>query len=256
MPDRPSGELAALVKGVELLLLDAGNTVIFLDHIRIARFVNALGFSVDAETLVRTEGEAKTFLESPTAGDLVEVEWASRARPGARGWGQVIGTSLHRAGVPRDRLAELLEKLWEDHVRWNLYSLVPDGIGEALDRLRASGVKVAIISNSEGMLARLFEQLKILSHFDLLVDSGIFGVEKPDARIFHVALETFGTAPDRALHLGDTYATDVLGAHAAGVRTALIDPHGHYAGRFADVPRVAGVVEVAEAMLASRDGIV
>jgi HAD superfamily hydrolase (TIGR01549 family) len=244
------------VKGVELLMLDAGNTVIFLDHARIARFVNALGLSVDAETLVRTEGEAKTFLESPTGGELVQVDWPSRTRPGARGWGQVIGTSLHRAGVPRDRLAEVLEKLWEDHVRWNLYSLVPEGLEDALDRLRASGVKVAIISNSEGMLAGLFEQLKLSSHFDLIVDSGIFGLEKPDPRIFQVALEKLATPPDRALHLGDTYATDVLGARAAGVRTALIDPHGHYTGRFADVPRVSGVVQVAEAMLASRDGIV
>ncbi len=255
MPDSPK-ELAALVKGVELLLLDAGNTVIFLDHARIARFVKPLGFSVETKDLVRTEGEAKTFLESPASSELVDVEWASRARPGARGWGQVIGTSLHRAGVPLDRLPELLEKVWEEHVRRNLYTLVPDGLGEALDRLRASGVKVAVISNSEGMLASLFAQLKISSHFDLLVDSGIFGVEKPDARIFRVALEKFGVAPDRALHLGDTYATDTLGAYAAGVRTALIDPHGHYTGRFADVPRVAGVVEVAEAMLASRDGIV
>ncbi|MEO6418395.1 MAG: HAD-IA family hydrolase [Polyangiaceae bacterium] len=249
MPDR-------LVEGVDLLMLDAGNTVIFLDHARIARFVNALGFSVDTETLVRTEGEAKTFLELPAAGDLVEVEWASRGRPGARGWGQVIGTAVHRAGVPRDRLPEILEKLWEDHVRWNLYSLVPEGLGDALDRVRAAGVKVAIISNSEGMLARLFEQLKISSHFDLIVDSGIFGVEKPDPRIFQVALDEFATPAGKALHLGDTYATDVLGAQAAKVRTALIDPHGHYTGRFADIPRVAGVVEVVRAMLASRDGIV
>jgi HAD superfamily hydrolase (TIGR01549 family) len=250
-----SGGLAALVKGVDLLLLDAGNTVIFLDHARMAQFANALGFSVDAETLIRTEGEAKTLLEGK--GDRpVEVDWASRARPGARGWGQVIGTALHRAGVPRDRLAALLEKLWEEHVGKNLYSLVPTGLGEALDRVRAAGVKVAIISNSEGMLARLFEQLQILSHFDLIVDSGIFGLEKPDPRIFQVALEKFGIRADHALHLGDTYATDVLGAHAAGVRTALIDPHGHYTGRFPDVARAAGVVEVARAMLASRDGIV
>ena len=236
-------------------MLDAGNTVIFLDHARMARFANALGFSVNAETLIRTEGEAKTLLEG-NGESPIEVEWASRTRPGARGWGQVIGTALHRAGVPRDRLAALLEKLWEDHVRWNLYSLVPTGLGEALDRVRAAGVKVAIISNSEGMLARIFEQLEILSHFDLVVDSGLFGVEKPDARIFHVALDKLGVRAEHALHLGDTYATDVLGARAAGVRTALIDPHGHYTGRFVDVARVAGVVEVARAMLASRHGIV
>ena len=53
----------------------------------------------------------------------------------------------------------------------------------------------------------------------------------------------------RALHLGDVFATDILGARAAGLRHALIDPHGHYAGRHLDVPRVPGVVEVACAIL-------
>ena len=256
--------MSALVVGVDLLTLDAGNTVVFLDHGRIARFVSALGFSVDEATLVRTEGEAKISLEDggvtddPSAAESrsnpVEVDWAERAAPGARGWGLVIGTMLHRGGVPRAQLASLLDALWIDHRRLNLYSLVPDGLGAALDRLRARGFKVAILSNSEGMLAGLFERLGLLSHIDLVVDSGTFGVEKPDPRIFQVALGTFHVAPERALHLGDTYATDVVGARAASMRTALIDPHGHYVGRFADVPRVDGVVAVAEAMLASRDG--
>jgi FMN phosphatase YigB (HAD superfamily) len=55
-------------------------------------------------------------------------------------------------------------------------------------------------------------------------------------------------ARDAALHLGDTYATDVLGARAAGLRTALIDPHHHYDGLYPDLLRVSGVVAVCEAM--------
>lgn len=84
-------------------------------------------------------------------------------------------------------------------------------------------------------------------HLDRLVDSGIVGVEKPDARIFEIALE--GTAPSEALHLGDTFTTDVLGARNAGMRHALIDVHDAYAGMHADVPRVGSVVEVCEAIL-------
>ena len=53
---------------------------------------------------------------------------------------------------------------------------------------------------------------------------------------------------------GTVEGPQYLEAHAK--HEALIDPHGHYTGRFVDVARVAGVVEVARAMLASRHGIV
>lgn len=239
----------ALADDVDLLCLDAGNTVIFLDHARLAALVAELGIEVSAETLVRTEGEAKRLAES---GGMVDVPWRFRDRPGAVAWGKMVGTIVARAGLPEARVTELLDHVWLAHEMRNLWCRVPEGLGEALDRIRDMGVKVAIISNSEGMLDRLFSDLGILAHFDLVVDSGKLGVEKPDPRIFRVALERFGVPPARTLHLGDVFATDVLGARAAGIRHALIDPFGHYAGRHPDVLRVPGVVEVARAIAGAR----
>ena len=235
-----------LVRDVDLLCLDAGNTVIFLDHARLAALARAAGHDLGAEALVRTEGEAKALAESD---GLLDVTWAHRARPGAIGWGKMVGTMVHRAGVPEASVPALLDAAWLVHEARNLWCKVPDGMGEALDAMRAQGVKVAIISNSEGMLDRLFTDLGVLRHFDLVVDSGKVGIEKPDPRIFRIALDRFGVTPERALHLGDVFATDVLGARAAGIRHALIDPHGHYTGRHVEVPRVPGVVAVARALV-------
>lgn len=240
-----------LVSGVDVLSLDAGNTVIFLDHARVARLLGDLGYATTAATLVRTEGEAK---RSQVQGALVSVGWADEAAPGALGWGRMVGTFIHLAGVPRSDLPRVLAALWVDHVRWNLWSLVPEGLGAALDAVRAAGRRVVIVSNSEGMLNKLFADLGILDHFDLVIDSGIVGVEKPDPRIFAEALAPFGASPSRALHLGDSMATDVDGARAAGMRYALIDPHGHWDGHYPDVPRVDSVVAAARAMLAASEG--
>jgi len=240
-----------LIEGVELLCLDAGNTVIFLDHARLAELVKRSGHDVVADVLVKTEGEAKALAES---GGLVDVPWTHRHLPGAVAWGKMVGTIASRAGLDAARIPALLDVAWPEHAAKNLWCKVPTGLGPALDAVRAQGVKVAIISNSEGMLERLFTDLGILQHFDLVVDSGLVGVEKPDPRIFRFALERFAVSADRALHLGDVFATDVLGARAAGIRHALIDPYGHYAGRHADVPRVPGVVEVARAIEAARRG--
>lgn len=236
-----------LVRDVDLLCLDAGNTVIFLDHTRLAEIARAAGHDLRSEVLVRTEGEAKALAESD---GLLDVTWAHRDRPGAIGWGKMVGTMVHRAGVPEASVPALLDAAWIVHEARNLWCKVPDGMGEALDAMRARGVKVAIISNSEGMLDRLFTDLGVLRHFDLVVDSGKVGIEKPDPRIFRIALDRFGVAPERALHLGDVFATDVLGARAAGIRHGLIDPHGHYTGRHVEVPRVPGVVAVARALVA------
>lgn len=241
-----------LVRDVDLLCLDAGNTVIFLDHGRLAELVASLGvpgLAVDAATLVRTEGEAKRFAET---GPMMDVPWTFRHRPGAVAWGKMVGTIVHLAGLPEASVGELLDRAWPAHELRNLWCRVPEGLGPALDAARAAGTRTAIISNSEGMLERLFSDLGILGHFDLVVDSGKVGIEKPDPRIFEIALEHFAVPPGRALHLGDVFATDVLGARAAGIRHALIDPYGHYEGRHLDVPRVAGVVEVARAIVEAR----
>lgn len=239
-----------LVRDVDLLCLDAGNTVIFLDHARLASLVERVGHRVAAEVLVKTEGEAKALAET---GDLVDVPWKFRDRPGAIGWGKMVATIATRAGLDETRAADLLDLAWPDHEARNLWCKVPAGLGEALDAIRAQGVKVAIISNSEGMLDRLFRDLGIDVHFDLVVDSGKVGVEKPDPRIFHIALERFDVPRDRALHLGDVFATDILGARAAGIRHALIDPFSHYTNRHPEVPRAPGAVEVARAIRDIRD---
>jgi HAD superfamily hydrolase (TIGR01509 family) len=235
-----------LVRDVDLLCLDAGNTVIFLDHARLAGLVTeTAGRSFDPATLIRTEGEAKHLAET---GGLHDCTWSFRDLPGASAWGRMVGTIALRAGLEAELVPALLDAAWRSHEKLNLWSKVPDGLGKALDAMRALGTKVAIISNSEGMLDRLFRDLGVIDHFDLVVDSGKVGVEKPDPRIFQVAFDRFAVSPERTLHLGDVFATDVLGARAAGCRHALIDPFGHYEGRHTDVPRVPGATAVAEAI--------
>jgi len=242
-------ELDRLIRGTKLLCLDAGNTVIFLDHARLANWVNGRGGHVTPEALVQAEGEAKLLQER---GGLLDVAWDGRHFVGAAGWGKMVGTVVHRAGVSAETVGAWLPVRYE-RPEVQPHVLVPDGLLSALENARTHGIKVAIVSNSEGMLEELFRALGVLPHIDLLLDSGKVGVEKPDPRIFRMALDAFGVDPDEALHLGDSIATDVLGARAAGIRVALIDPYGHCEGRATDVPRVLGVAQVARA-LASASG--
>jgi putative hydrolase of the HAD superfamily len=119
---------------------------------------------------------------------------------------------------------------------------------EALVDLRQTGVKVVIVSNSEGTLEKLLDRLGILDAFDFVLDSGIVGIEKPDPGIFQIALERSKVSADRALHVGDVYAMDVIGARKAGLHAALIDPFGHYAGLHTDVLRIESVAALAKSL--------
>jgi putative hydrolase of the HAD superfamily len=232
---------AQLVEGIDLLCLDAGNTLIFLDHERLAGVCVAHGFATTAGELARAEGVAK---RAHAGGTLVDGGWAYPTGS-ARTWGLYVGTMLAAAGVAPQGLARLLEVVWEEHWRANFWSKVPPGLRDALGRARAVGLRVAVVSNSEGQLESVLARVGLLDVVDLAVDSAIVGVEKPDPRIFQIALDRFGVPPDRALHLGDVYAYDVLGARSARLRVALVDPAGHFAGLYADVPRATGAREVA-----------
>jgi FMN phosphatase YigB (HAD superfamily) len=78
------------------------------------------------------------------------------------------------------------------------------------------------VSNSDGRVAQALESAGLGEHFEVVVDSKLAGVEKPDPRIFRAALDRLGIEPAAALYVGDVYEVDVVGARAAGLDAALI----------------------------------
>jgi HAD superfamily hydrolase (TIGR01549 family) len=235
------------VRDVQLLSLDAGNTIVFLDHRACAEIVaSALARPVDVRLIERAEGIAKKRLD---AQQLLPALPDNEITPT---WGAFMATLVQIATeVDEGRASEAARALWREHRRFNLWRSVPDGLVEAVDELRARGVPVVVVSNSEGHLQTLFDNLGLGGAFDLVLDSHVVGVEKPDPGIFRLALERFGVTPTRALHVGDVYATDVVGARAAGMQVALIDPFGHYEGQHPDVPRVADVASVCRSIVSA-----
>jgi HAD superfamily hydrolase (TIGR01549 family) len=125
------------------------------------------------------------------------------------------------AGIPGDHgalAARFLERFWTLE-NWAAF---PDVI-ESMQELRGRGVRVGILSNASSDLLDLLAALGILPHCDFTVVSAIEGTKKPDRRIFEVALRRSGAEPGDAVHVGDMYVEDVVGARAVGVRPLLMD---------------------------------
>jgi FMN phosphatase YigB (HAD superfamily) len=62
------------------------------------------------------------------------------------------------------------------------------------------------------------------SEWDFGVFSGLEGVEKPDPRIYEIALERAGNiAPEETLHIGDSMRKDYEPAKSIGMHALLLD---------------------------------
>jgi putative hydrolase of the HAD superfamily len=93
------------------------------------------------------------------------------------------------------------------------------GVPGALERLRARGLALAVVSNWDVGLHEHLRTLELGRYFATVVTSAEVGAAKPDPAVFRVALDRLGISPSRTLHVGDDGA-DEAGASAAGIRFA------------------------------------
>lgn len=93
-----------------------------------------------------------------------------------------------------------------------------------LGELRSRGLRTALVSNFTGNLDCCVAELALAPAFDVVIDSAIVGIRKPDPRIFALALDHLGVDASRALMVGDNPFADIQGAAAAGMSTCWLAP--------------------------------
>ena len=212
---------------VRAVLFDAGNTLLFLEYGRLAEGVAAVcGIPLTGADLARCAPAAAQALER---GHGPDQERASA----------YLERLFRLAGVPADCWPEVRTTLYAMHAERHLWSGVDPRTGEALARLRRRGLLLGVVSNSDGRVEAALAAAGLRDCFDVVIDSRLAGVEKPEPRIFHLALDVLGVAPHDALYVGDVYEIDVVGARRAGMAAALVDPAGLHAAR--DVPSAPSV---------------
>jgi putative hydrolase of the HAD superfamily len=111
-----------------------------------------------------------------------------------------------------------------------------DGVEAVFDALDAAGADVAVVTNlTTRVQLRKLVRLGIDDRIDLLVTSEEVGREKPSALPFTTALAALDHRPSEALAVGDNVETDVSGADAVGIDSALFVADGD-APPSADLP--------------------
>jgi HAD superfamily hydrolase (TIGR01509 family) len=118
---------------------------------------------------------------------------------------------LEAAGAPLDAAT-----LAPEFVAALTFHVLP-GVRPALGQLRARGLEVAVVSNWDISLHERLGELDLRGLVTTVVTSAEANAEKPDPRIFELALARLRVRRDRVLHVGDGHA-DEVGAVAAGLR--------------------------------------
>ncbi len=202
---------------VRTILFDVGNTLTYLDHQRLARVFEREGHSRPLDDVRSAEHRARRLLHD---------ECRHSPSNDASRWQRFLGALVAEAGAPESSRAALCESIHRAHRAENLWRYVPPGTRETLARLRAEGFVLGVVSNADGRVAALLQELDLHGAFDVIVDSFHVGVEKPDPAIFALALDALDAPASTSLYVGDLYTVDVLGARAAGMHAALLDPLG------------------------------
>lgn len=220
---------------IKTLFLDAGGVLVHPNWVRVSEALREAGVDVSADRLAAAEPRAMHVLDEATI--------VSATDDRKRGW-MYFNLILEQVGVVRSTETDrALDALHDYHTEQNLWELVEPDVVPALASFRERGLRLVVVSNANGRLRHLFERLDLARWFDALLDSHDWGVEKPDPRLFQLALAESGADASSTVHVGDLYYVDVAGARRAGLAHAVLyDPASLY--EEADCPRIMRLADL------------
>jgi putative hydrolase of the HAD superfamily len=232
------------------VFFDAGETLVHPEPTFPDLFASILrheGHDVDTETIrSRTHVVFDRFRQAAETNEL----WTTSPERSRAFWHDVYAIFLADLGIAdADGLIDVVYREFTDLENYALFADVPP----VLERLRLEGLVLGVVSNFEAWLEELLEALGVRSAFAVRVISGVEGVEKPDPRIFELAMARAGVDPAASVYVGDNPELDVEPSAALGMFPVLIDRRDRHAE--ATVARITSMADLPGVLgLEPRDG--
>lgn len=218
-----------------------------------ARVCQDASLPVERACLERHEPAAETFLRRTVRAN--PQTWADDRAINAIWTGYF--TELLRPCLPpmsEAALGETVEKALFAFDHYTSYALYPD-VEPVLRALHARGLTLGVISDWGIGLGSILREHGLNRYFDFAVISAALRYAKPHPWLFETALKRANAIPDYAIHIGDSYILDVLGARAMGIEAVLIDRPGKLDPAVVDVPVVRDLYGLLDLLEIEREGI-
>jgi phosphoglycolate phosphatase len=191
----------------------------------------AIIFDLDG-TLVDSAGEIAAAMDR-TLDELQLPRVAAKEIEAmiGRGVRRLVERALEQIGAMRVDVGDAVER-FEAHYAQTVGTSATlfDGVESGLDRLRAAGCRLAVVTNKPRFFTeQLLDRLGIAALFTAVIagDDGIR--RKPAGDMLAAACGAMGSAPAETLMIGDS-DNDVLAARAAGCPVWCV-PYGYNEGR-------------------------
>ena len=242
---------------VSAILLDAGGVLVFPEPANLLPPLRQAGLEPDLATLEQAHYHAMAAQDrQPTA--PVPSTW----------WRDYLMTYLAACGVADARCEPLAIEIAE-HPRRYGWAHAGFGVKDGLRALAGLGLPMGVVSNSNGTVEGDLRRVGVCYvpdgdrpttggpppdgvKMDVILDSAVVGVAKPDPGIFRIALDALNVPADgTVLHVGDSLRYDVAGALAAGLQPVHMDPY-RLCSAPEDHPHVSSLAELAQALTSAQ----
>jgi putative hydrolase of the HAD superfamily len=240
--------MSAPCSAITLVTFDVGGTLLTFrpDLARAyAEVLSEVGCEVPEERIaVALELENRVAglrrAESVPPDHRVSVEAGNRRRQ------LFVANVLRAVSVPEERLDHCAAAIHAALDSSRMYQPYDDAL-PVLRALWERGLKLGAIANTWPSMPRILMDFGFGEYLGFWLISEFVGVEKPHPAIFEKALEIGAAKPAQAIHVGDDYARDVLGAQSVGMGAVLLDRSGQPASEAReDVPVIQRLDEVLE----------
>ena len=202
------------------------------------------GIEVSEERISRSLPAADQFFMEENARSSVEKRSPEER---AQVYAQYEKRMLSGAGVEvSDELALRIMQEASKSFKGLVFALYDDVL-PTLELLKQRGLILGLISNIERDMDPVCAELGLAPYLDFMVTSREVGADKPRPPIFLAALEKAGVKASEAMHVGDQYHSDVIGAREVGIRPMLLDRYDLFP-QVTDCPKIKSLAEIIECL--------
>jgi putative hydrolase of the HAD superfamily len=238
---RSRNRFERLLEDIRAVFFDVGGTLIYSDlgHLDLLhQALLVIGYKLTRDAVVAANDAARRAVARSRRRHPARMNTTAASRM----WLEHLAGALDLDLTPTDLERELS---WAIRmVETRRPEVLDPAAHDLLRDLQRREFRLGVISNWGTDLPEYLTSFGLARYFEVIIASEAVGASKPHREIFLRGLSALDVRPGEAVHVGDDYWADVVGARSIGIHPVLIDRDGE--DTHADCPTISRLEELAD----------